>query len=498
MLMLAEVLLAFLLSLLILRFLKLRWAGRRLPPGPTPLPIIGNLWTLSFRLHHETLIQLAKIYGNIFTVWAGETPLIVFSGCKAVKDALISHGQEFSGRPITPFVNQFTQGKGIVASNGHGWRQQRCFGQMFLRRLGLQQEMGLEWQIQEEARHLLESFTSRRGRSLDPSVPIRHAVSNVTGALVFGRRFSSEDRNFQHLLKAINFVVSFNGTHWGRLFDTFPRLMRRVPGPHQEVFVYVEYVRSYVKQEIRSHLENPSDEPKDLTDFYLAQISKTKDDPNSTYDESNMIQLVIDFLLASSDTISTTLHWAVLYMVVYPAVQEEVQKELDAVLIPSQIVCYEDRKRLPYTNAVIHEIQRYANIASVGLARQCTKDTSIRGFLITKGTIIIPNLSSVLFDPEHWETPQQFNPSHFLDEGGNFVTNNAFLPFSAGHRVCLGEQMARIEIFILFASLLRAFTFQLPEGVTEINKDYIYGTVIQPHPYEICAIPRWTILHRRP
>nr|XP_033814667.1 cytochrome P450 2F2-like isoform X2 [Geotrypetes seraphini] len=439
MLMLTEMLFTLLLFLFMLKFLKLQWTNRGLPPGPSPLPIIGNLWMLNFQFHHETLIQLANKYGSIFTIWAGETPVIVFSGCKAVRDALISHSQEISGRPTTPFVKEFTQGK---------------------------------------------------GRPLDPSTPIRHAVCNVTACLVFGHRFSGEDGAFQQLKRATNFVVAFNGTHWGRLYDAFPWLMCRIPGPHQKVFGHAEYIHNFVKREIRSHQKNLTEEPKDLIDFYLARISETKDDPSSTFDESNMIQVVTDIFMGSSDTISATLHWAVLYMVAYPSIQEKVQKELDNVLGRSRIIYFEDRKRLPYTNAVIHEFQRFANMASVGLARQCIRDTSIQGFLINKGTIIIANLSSALYDPEHWETPRQFNPNHFLDEEGNFVNNKAFLPFSAGHRVCLGEQQARTELFIFFTNLLRAFTFQLPEGVTEVNMDSIYGTVVQPHPYEICAFSR--------
>lgn len=70
------------------------------------------------------------------------------------------------------------------------------------------------------------------------------------------------------------------------------------------------------------------------------------------------------------------------------------------------------------------------------------------------------------------------------------LLNQLFWFSSTGHRVCLGEQMARVELFIFFTNLLRAFTFQLPEGVKEINLEYILGAILQPHPYKLCAIPR--------
>uniref|UniRef100_A0A8C6ZAU4 Uncharacterized protein n=1 Tax=Nothoprocta perdicaria TaxID=30464 RepID=A0A8C6ZAU4_NOTPE len=168
--------------------------------------------------------------------------------------------------------------------------------------------------------------------------------------------------------------------------------------------------------------------------------------------------------------------------------KEKVQKELDTVLGPSHVICYEDRKKVPYTNAVVHEIQRYSNIVLIALPRRSVKDTELLGFHIPK--VQRSNIDSVLSDPEKWETPRQFNPGHFLDKDGNFVNREAFLPFSIGHRVCMGELLARMELFIVFSTLLQAFRFILPEGVKEINTELVFGSTMKPPPYQLCAIPR--------
>uniref|UniRef100_A0A8C3JH48 Cytochrome P450 2J2 n=1 Tax=Calidris pygmaea TaxID=425635 RepID=A0A8C3JH48_9CHAR len=110
---------------------------------------------------------------------------------------------------------------------------------------------------------------------------------------------------------------------------------------------------------------------------------------DATYDEENLIQTIFDLFLAGTETTATTLRWALLYMVVYPDIQAKVQKELDAVLGCSHAICYEDRKKLPYTNAVIHEIQRYSNIVLIALPRQSMKDTELLGFPIPKGTVCV-------------------------------------------------------------------------------------------------------------
>ncbi|NWI64548.1 CP2J6 protein, partial [Todus mexicanus] len=274
-----------------------------------------------------------------------------------------------------------------------------------------------------------------------------------------------------------------------QVYEILPWLMSYLPGPHKKALSSYDVLSSFARKEIRRHVERGiPDEPQDFIDFYLAEMNKVSDKPK--YDEDNLVCVMNDLFLGGSETSSTTLYWGLLYMVANPDIQEKVQKELDAVLGPSQLICYEDWRKLPYTNAVVHEIQRFSNIVFVGMPRSCVRDTTLLGFPVKKGTIIIPNIASVLCDPEQWETPRQFNPGHFLDKDGNFTPREAFLPFSAGHRVCLGEQLASTELFIFFANLLRAFTFQLPEGVTEINTEPIFGGTLQPHPYSVCAIPR--------
>ncbi|KAF1627501.1 UNVERIFIED_CONTAM: Cytochrome P450 2J2, partial [Eudyptes pachyrhynchus] len=329
------------------------------------------------------------------------------------------------------------------------------------------------------------------GRPVDPSFTLFHSVSNVICALVFGYHFSDEDKTFHELTSATENLFRFVGGFIHRLYEIFPWLMCRLPGPHKKALSCYDVLSSFARKEIRRHVERGiPDKPQDFIDFYLAEIEKSKDGVKPKYDEDNLVHVINDLFLGGSETSSTTLYWGLLYMVVYPDVQEKVQKELDAVLDPSQSICYEDRRKLPYTYAVVHEIQRFSNIVCVGMPRACVRDTTLLGFPVKKGTVIMPNIASVLYDPEQWETPRQFNPGHFLDKEGNFIPREAFLPFSAGRRVCLGEHLARTELFIFFANLLRAFTFRLPEGVMKINAEPILGGTLQPHPYRVCAIPR--------
>ncbi|NWH78869.1 CP2J2 protein, partial [Piaya cayana] len=329
------------------------------------------------------------------------------------------------------------------------------------------------------------------GRAVDPSFPIVHAVSNVICAVVFGHRFSLEDETFRQLIEAYDCIVAFGNSYLYYVCETLPWAAEHLLGSSKKASSCCDFVRSFIRKEIKKHRERGFiDKPEDFIDFYLDQIEKTKNTPNSTFDEDDMVQSVFDLFLGGSETTATTLSWALLYMVAYPDVQEKVQEELDAVLSPSHLICYEDRKKMHYTNAVVHEIIRFSSIILITIPRQAVKDTTVLGYRLPKGTLVMVNIDSTLFDPEYWETPHQFNPGHFLDEDGNFVVREAFLAFSAGHRVCLGEVLAKMELFIIFCSLLQTFKFIPPEGVTEVNTDFIFGSTMKPHPYKLCAVLR--------
>ncbi|KAJ3600276.1 hypothetical protein NHX12_031262 [Muraenolepis orangiensis] len=167
----------------------------------------------------------------------------------------------------------------------------------------------------------------------------------------------------------------------------------------------------------------------------------------------------------------------------------QVQEELSRV-IGSRQIRVEDRKNLPYTDAVIHETQRMADI--VPMLNFCpTEDVTLQGFLIQKGTPVYSMLPSVHQDESEWESPSTFKPSRFLDKNGTFVKRDAFMVFSAGPRSCIGEGLARMEIFLFFSSLLQRFRFTPPPGVTEdeLDLDPVLGLILSPTPHQLCAHP---------
>merc|ERR1712156_1002237 len=132
----------------------------------------------------------------------------------------------------------------------------------------------------------------------------------------------------------------------------------------------------------------------------------------------------------------------------YPKVQEKIHKEIDDVLDGNE-PSLEDRVRLPYTDACIMEIQRLGSIAPMAVPHRTLKDVQINGYTIPQNTLVFSILYYILRDPDYWSEPNVFKPERFLTpDGSQVIKEERFIPFGIGKRYCLGETLARADLFI--------------------------------------------------
>uniref|UniRef100_A0A8C6QPY6 Cytochrome P450 2J6 n=1 Tax=Nannospalax galili TaxID=1026970 RepID=A0A8C6QPY6_NANGA len=437
---------------------------------------------------HLNLFQLVKKYGNVVSMDLGTMPSVVISGLSLIKETFTHLDQNFLNRPVTFSREHVFSKNGLIFSNGQTWKEQRRFALMTLKNFGLGKK-SLEQRIQEEAHYLVEAIEEEKGQPFDPHFKINNAVSNIICSVTFGERFDYQDSRFQELLRLLDEALGLESSVLSQLYNVFPSIMKYVPGPHHRIFRNWEKLKLFVSHMIDNHRKdwNP-DEPRDFIDAFLKEMTKYSDKTTTSFNEENLICSTLDLFFAGTETTSTTLRWALLYMALYPEVQEKVQTEIDSVIGQERQPSLADRESMPYTNAVVHEVLRMGNIIPLNAPRAVAVDTTLSGYHLPKGTIVMINLTGLHRDPKEWATPDTFNPEHFL-ENGQFKKRESFLPFSMGKRACLGEQLARSELFIFFTALVQKFTFKPPVN-EKLSLKFRMAITLAPASHRICAVPR--------
>ncbi|XP_035684253.1 cytochrome P450 2C31-like [Branchiostoma floridae] len=458
--------------LTLLVFLKRR---KNLPPSPSgSWPVVGHLLSLG-RAPHLKLTEWRKQYGDVYTVRMGMEDVVVLNGYRAIKEALVDYKDAFSSRPNNYVLNIVSgSGKNIAFSKfNQAYKEKRKFAYSALRQLGMRMGPGsMEENIRDEARQLCLKLSEQRdAQPRDIADNLTVSVANIICSMVFGKRYDYDDEKFLELSKIVNTLVAQVGS--SQLMSVFPYL-RFIPGVNSSNRILVEFtneVLAFLRQEITRHRETlDHDNPRDFIDLLLIELQTHG---KTDFTEENIEWILQDLFIAGTETTVTTLQWGLLYMVLCPEEQQKVQAELDSVLGTDHgVPTLAHRSQLPYTEATIMEIQRIRAIFPLNLPHAPNEDTTFRGYDIPAGTQILPNLWSANMDPEFWPDPAKFDPRRFLDSDGKVVTRpESFLPFSTGRRVCLGEQLAKMSLFLLFNSMLKHFTFKLPEGATIPSTD---------------------------
>ncbi|XP_078516800.1 cytochrome P450 2C16-like [Lissotriton helveticus] len=441
----------------------------KLPPGPFPLPFLGNILQLDSKNMAQSLLKLSEKYGPVFMVSLGLRPILVLCGYETVKGALVDQGEDFSGRGKFAILDLLSKGYGVVITNGERWKQMRRFSLMTLRNFGMGKR-SIEERIQEEAQILVEELRKTKEQAFDPTFFFSKAVSNVICSVVFGNRFDYEDKKFLNLLQRFNEHFRFVGSTWGQLFTRFPQIMRLLPGPHKKAMHNAKTVRRLVKEYIKEH--QATLDPCNIRDFidcFLIKIQQDKQNPDSEFSKKNLVATTLNLFIAGTETVSTTLRYGLMIFLKNPEIEEKVHQEIDRVIGQSRPPCMEDRSKMPYTEAVIHEIQRFIDIIPLNIPYSVTRDTTFREYSIPKGMDVITVLSSVLHDQKKFGNPECFDPRRFLDDHGHVKKNDALMPFSTGKRMCLGEGLARMELFLFFTTILQNFTLKVAGNADDID-----------------------------
>ena len=474
---------------------------KNLPPGPRPFPLIGTLTRLVGKPIHLAVTDLAKEYGKIYTLYLpGGQRCILINSIDVAREALLAKKDDFAGRPRTFIGDYLTrEAKDIFfADLSPTMILQRKLVHSALRMYGSRLKQ-LEEKVCDEVEKLLERFSAHQGNAVDPEHDIDLMVLNVICAVVYGQRYELEDEEFKRIIKYnSHFVRLFKGFNilemlpWLRYFPIEEaRILREARELRDEVLdaKYSEHKKEFDGNEDKTEIKI-----NDLTDALLKAFYDAKEEDSKVsqlLSEDHLVMIMNDVFNAGIQSTTGTLLWLLAYMVNYPDCQARVQAEIDNVIGRNRQPCLEDRGNLPFLESVIAEILRIATTTPLSIPHKSTRQSTLGGYDIPKDTMMMTNLWAIHHDEDEWESPDVFNPQRFLDAEGNFSSSGptgyrSYLPFSAGRRVCLGESLAKTELFLVSSRLLHRFTFEKAPGKPLPNLTGKAGVVLLPVSYEIC------------
>ncbi|KAI8747687.1 cytochrome P450 2J1 [Biomphalaria glabrata] len=473
-------------SLLVYAYYRFLKKTLNVPPCPVrPWPIVGHLLTLKADQRPQ-FKQWREQCGDIFSIYLGSKLLVVINDFELIKETFVKRADDFSDRPII-FIDEDMgdQGRGLAFSSGQLWKEQRSVALSILRKFGFGKNILAE-RIQDEVSHYLDHLKDYDGKPVDIKRITTESTANIICSIVIGKRFDYNDPTFQRLLTEIEILFSSNKQ--AAVITFFP-LLKYLPG-HQKL---VQNVKSILNIEQDFIVKSKDKDPDDnfIASYVAERDSRIASGETTTMNEMNLLKSVFDLINGGTETTTTTICWFVLYMMNYPQVQKKIYDEINTQIGSGRVPSIQDRPKLVYLNAAIKETQRLASIVPQSVIRICSKTQTIRNYTIPEGSLIVPNLDSVLLDKNTWGSDADlFNPDRFIDAKGQLKKPEEFIPFGVGRRVCLGESMAKTELFLYLSSLIQRFHLLPVHPDQPPPMDYIYGLTMIPKPYQLKLIER--------
>ncbi|GMT22314.1 hypothetical protein PFISCL1PPCAC_13611 [Pristionchus fissidentatus] len=449
-----------------------------LPPGPPPLPLIGNMLSFDWEIDKMLLAWKAK-YGRVFTVWM-PFPMVVIGDHKVLQEHLVKDGDVFLGRKNPEQVMDITFGGlyGLGFEDNSMVKEQRKFALRSLHESGMG-SVALEEIVHHFAEEIVARWRKTGDSAVDVTENIMRAVGNIVWYVIFGITLEFDNTVLVKYRQLQQDMLPYLGGPFIMFLETFPVLRKfefLFGSPVSKLRAISTESNNYLKEAIATVEKsfNADDKPSCYIEAFLAESKKREEQgiEKGNYNYDQMVASAASLWGAGLETTVSIVRLCILELVNHPDAQRKLQKEIDEV-IGKRRIRHADLKQLPYISAFVEEVFRVGNVLPINFLRQTMQDTEVDGWPIRAGTTILPQFSMVHSDPAEFERPDFFCPERHINEEGQFVKDPRITPFSVGKRSCLGETLAKMEIFVMLAAFVQNCNFvpvnKVPPAIEFVN-----------------------------
>lgn len=442
----------------------------------------------------EGYAEIEKSFGKVYTVWIGPMPTVFISDYDVAQETHVKRANVFGTRYAPGIMNYVRFDKGVVASNGEFWQEHRRFALTTLRNFGFGRNI-MEERIMDEYRYRFKDFATTGNNNMAKSFETcaRSFFDLLTGSVInkvlINERFEQDDADFEKL--KTNLSRGLENTGFLDIFCPVNILQSRFLKWRQDsIFQPLDWILELTKRNIAKRVAQLKsgehvlhDEPDDFLDAYLMKMYKDeKEGLDSTFTLDNLAIDMYDLWIAGQETTSTTLAWACACLLNKPEVVLKAREELVHVTGGHRSLSLTDKKVTPYLSAVISEVQRVASILNVNLFRILEEDTYVGGQPIRAGTAVTAHISMIHVDETLFKNHTEFNPERFLEVEG---LDKKMIPFGIGKRACLGESLAKAELYLVLGNMLLDYNLEPVGDVPKIQTITPFGLLKRPPPFKV-------------
>ncbi|XP_052197945.1 cytochrome P450 84A1 [Diospyros lotus] len=468
------------------------------PPGPTGLPLIGNMMMMD-KLTHRGLATLAKKHGGLFHLKMGFLHMVAVSSPDVARQVLQVQDNIFSNRPATIAISYLTYDRADMAFAHYGpfWRQMRklCVMKLFSRKRAESWES-----VRDEVDFMVRAVVASAGSAVNLGELVFALTRNITYRAAFGSisRDGQDDfikilQEFSKLFGAFNIADFIPWLGWvdpQGLNDRLVKARASLDG----------FIDKIIDDHMAKHKNSDgsdnatADMVDDLLAFYSeeAKVTESEDLQNAIkLTRDNIKAIIMDVMFGGTETVASAIEWAMAELMRSPEDLKRVQQELRDIVGLNRRVEESDFEKLTYLKCALKETLRLHPPIPL-LLHETAEESEIAGYYVPARCRVMINAWAIGRDPNSWDDPETFRPSRFLKDsvpdykGSNFE----FIPFGSGRRSCPGMQLGLYALEMAVAHLLHCFTWELPDGMkpSEMNMDDVFG-LTAPRSTRLVAVP---------